>query len=181
MIKRINYIPFLFALFALLTSCNQVTIKIESVPENTPEGAQLFVAGNFNNWNPSSLYAMKKDTNTGTFWIELTGLTPGQIETYQYWVYDQSPISGSPYEVKTADPYSTLVLSPFDDSYIPDASYPNMPVYPLEQDREVSVLQTGQNPYNWQVTDFQKPAKEDLVIYELLIRDFDTNRNFQDD
>ena len=82
--------------------------------------------------------------------------------------------------MKTADPYSTLVLSPFDDSYIPDASYPNMPVYPLGQDREVSVLQTGQNPYNWQVTDFQKPAKEDLVIYELLIRDFDTNRNFQD-
>ena len=140
----------------------------------------VYVTGSFNNWNPSSLYAMKKDTNTGTFWIELTGLTPGQIETYQYWVYDQSPISGSPYEVKTADPYSTLVLSPFDDSYIPDASYPNMPVYPLEQDREVSVLQTGQNPYNWQVTDFQKPAKEDLVIYELLIRDFDTNRNFQD-
>ena len=76
--------------------------------------------------------------------------------------------------------YSTLVLSPFDDSYIPTASYPNMPVYPSGQDREVSVLQTGQTTYNWQVTDFQKPAKEDLVIYELLIRDFDANRNFQD-
>jgi glycosidase len=174
--------------------------SVESIPSNLVDGINyntsdtskatlvlqaplkdfVYVTGSFNNWNPSSLYAMKKDTNTGTFWIELTGLTPGQIETYQYWVYDQSPISGSPYEVKTADPYSTLVLSPFDDSYIPDASYPNMPVYPLEQDREVSVLQTGQNPYNWQVTDFQKPAKEDLVIYELLIRDFDTNRNFQD-
>lgn len=174
--------------------------SVESIPSNLVDGINyntsdtskatlvlqaplkdfVYVAGSFNNWNPSSLYAMKKDTNTGTFWIELTDLTPGQIETYQYWVYDQSPISGSPYEVKTADPFSTLVLSPFDDSYIPDASYPNMPVYPLEQDREVSVLQTGQNPYNWQVIDFQKPAKEDLVIYELLIRDFDTNRNFQD-
>ena len=174
--------------------------SVESIPTNLVDGINynsldtskatlvlqaplkdfVYVAGSFNNWNPSSQYAMKKDTNTGTYWIELTGLTPGQIETYQYWVYDQSPISGSPKEVKTADPYSTLVLSPFDDSYIPTASYPNMPDYPSGQDREVSVLQTGQTTYNWQVTDFQKPAKEDLVIYELLIRDFDANRNFQD-
>ena len=141
----------------------------------------VYAAGSFNNWQPTTNHAMKKDpTRNNKFWIELTGLTPGQIETYQYWVYDQSPISGSPYEVKTADPYSTLVLSPFDDSYIPAITYPNMPVYPIGQDREVSVLQTGQTAYNWQVTDFQKPAKEDLVIYELLIRDFDANRNFQD-
>ncbi|MDA9056536.1 alpha-amylase family glycosyl hydrolase [Flavobacteriaceae bacterium] len=141
----------------------------------------VYAAGSFNNWQPTTNHAMKKDpTRNNKFWIELTGLTPGQIETYQYWVYDQSPISGSPNEVKTADPYSTLVLSPFDDSYIPAITYPNMPVYPIGQDREVSVLQTGQTAYNWQVTDFQKPAKEDLVIYELLIRDFDANRNFQD-
>ena len=141
----------------------------------------VYAAGSFNNWQPTTNHAMKKDpTRNNKFWIELTGLTPGQIETYQYWVYDQSPISGSPNEVKTADPYSTLVLSTFDDSYIPAITYPNMPVYPMGQDREVSVLQTGQTAYNWQVTDFQKPAKEDLVIYELLIRDFDANRNFQD-
>ena len=141
----------------------------------------VYAAGSFNNWQPTTNHAMKKDpTRNNKFWIELTGLTPGQIETYQYWVYDQSPISGSPNEVKTADPYSTLVLSTFDDSYIPAITYPNMPVYPIGQDREVSVLQTGQTAYNWQVTDFQKPAKEDLVIYELLIRDFDANRNFQD-
>ena len=33
---------------------------------------------------------------------------------------------------------------------------------------------------DWQVNDFEKPAKEDLVIYEVLIRDFDSDRNFQD-
>ena len=30
------------------------------------------------------------------------------------------------------------------------------------------------------MTNFQKPEKEDLVIYEVLVRDFDENRNFQD-
>jgi 1,4-alpha-glucan branching enzyme len=41
-------------------------------------------------------------------------------------------------------------------------------------------LKTGQTPYNWQVTNFTKPDKDKLVVYELLIRDFDANRNFQD-
>jgi hypothetical protein len=38
--------------------------------------------------------------------------------------------------VKTADPYSTLVLSPYDDGGIPAASYPNMPVYPVGQESD---------------------------------------------
>ncbi len=147
---------------------------------NAPFKDFVYVAGSFNNWNPRHEHAMKKNPTSDIFWLELTALTTGQVETYQYWVYDQNPISGSPKEVKTADPYSTLVLSPFDDPYIPENSYPYLPVYPQGQKREVTVLKTGQNPYNWQVINFNKPKKEDLVIYELLIRDFDSDRNFQD-
>jgi hypothetical protein len=140
----------------------------------------VYVAGSFNNWNPTAAYAMKKDPSSTKFWLELTGLTPGVNYTYQYWVVDTTPIVGSPSLVKTADPYSTLVLSPFDDPYIPAASYPNMPAYPSGQEREVTVLKTGEAAYNWQVTNFTKPKKEDLVVYEVLIRDFDSRRNFQD-
>jgi len=141
----------------------------------------VYLAGSFNNWQPDVSYAMKKDpTRNNKFWITITGLTPGQIETYQYWVVDKTPLSNSPSIVKTADPYSTLVLSPFDDPWIPTASYPNIPEYPAGQEREVTVLQTGQTEYDWQVTNFVKPKKEDLVIYEVLIRDFDANRNYQD-
>lgn len=141
----------------------------------------VYVAGSFNNWQPNADYAMKIDpTRNGKFWLNITGLTSGQIETYQYWVVDQAPLANAPKLVKTADPYSTLVLSPYDDPWIPEESYPNLPTFPEDQEREVTVLQTAQTPYNWQVTDFQKPAKEDLIIYELLIRDFDADRNFQD-
>jgi len=135
-----------------------------------------YLAGSFNNWQPDVSYAMKKDvTRNNKFWIELTGLTPGQIETYQYWVVDKIPATNSPTMVKVADPYSTLVLSPFDDPFIPASTYPNLPTYPAGQEREVSVLQTGQTTYPWVVTDFQKPKKEDLIIYEALVRDFDTD------
>jgi glycosidase len=140
----------------------------------------VYVAGSFNNWEPTSSYAMKRDPTTNKFWLELTGLTAEQIESYQYWVVDETPIANSPILVKVADPCSTLVLSPFDDSWIPSATYPNLPTYPVEQEREVTVLQTGQTPYNWQVTNFNKPNKDNLVVYEILIRDFDADRNFQD-
>ncbi|GAA4246084.1 MULTISPECIES: alpha-amylase family glycosyl hydrolase [Winogradskyella] len=147
---------------------------------DAPNKDFVYVAGSFNNWTPTSSYAMKKDTATSKFWLELTGLTSGEIETYQYWVGAISPVTNSPELVKTADPYSTLVLSPFDDPYISASTYPNLPDYPSGQEREVTVLQTGQTPYNWQVTNFEKPKKEDLIIYEVLIRDFDQDRNFQD-
>jgi hypothetical protein len=62
----------------------------------------------------------------------------------------------------------------------PATSHPNLPTYPAGQEREVTLLKTGQTPYNWQVANFTKPNKDKLVVYELLIRDFDANRNFQD-
>ncbi|MFV8352252.1 alpha-amylase family glycosyl hydrolase [Flavobacterium sp. XS2P14] len=142
----------------------------------------VYVAGSFNNWQPTAAYAMKKDPASTKFWLELTGLSTPATYTYQYWVVDQTPIAGTPSLVKTADPYSTLVLSPFDDGGIPAASYPNLPAYPVGQEREVTVLQTGKSPYAWSAatTNFVKPAKENLVVYELLVRDFDANRSYQD-
>lgn len=139
----------------------------------------VYVAGSFNNWQPTSAYAMKKDPVSGKFWLELTGLVSGANNTYQYWVVDATPIANSPSMVKTADPYSTLVLSPFDDPWIPAVSYPNLPAYPAGQQFEVTVLKTGQTPYNWQVTNFVKPEKEKLVVYEVLVRDFDAARSYQ--
>ncbi|MBO9583347.1 MAG: T9SS type A sorting domain-containing protein [Flavobacterium sp.] len=139
----------------------------------------VYVAGSFNNWQPTSAYAMKKDPSSGKFWLEITGLVSGENNTYQYWVVDTTPLANSPAMVKTADPYSTLVLSPYDDPSIPASKYPNMPAYPAGQNFEVTVLKTGQTPYNWQVTNFVKPEKEKLIVYEVLVRDFDAARSYQ--
>ena len=154
---------------------------------NAPFKDFIYVAGSFNNWQPTAAAAMKKDPTSGKFWLTLTGLTPGQVHTYQYWVCDvTSRPTNSPAVVKTADPFSTLVLSPFDDPEIATLGvFPNLPTYPTGQEREVSVLQTGSNTlfsYNWSsaTTNFVKPKKKDLVFYEILVRDFDANRSYQD-
>ncbi len=157
---------------------------------NAPFKDFVYVAGNFNNWQPTATHAMKKDPATGKFWLTLSGLTSGTVYGFQYWVCDQTSLpANSPAIVKTADPFSKLVLSPYDDPEIITLGvYPNMPVYATiasGQDREITVLQTGPTAfwqYNWSAatTNFVKPKKKDLVIYEVLIRDFDANRSYQD-
>ena len=157
---------------------------------NAPFKDFVYVAGNFNNWQPTTNHLMKIDPATGKFWLEISGLTPEQWYAFQYWVCDDTNVpANSPKIVKTADPFSTLVLSPFDDPEIITLGvYPGLPVYNTiapGQEREVSVIQTGTNTfrtYNWSAAtlNFQKPAIKDLVFYEVLVRDFDSNRTYQD-
>ncbi len=97
------------------------------------------------------------------WWITLNGLTPGQESIFQYLV------DGN---IRIADPYS-VKISDGDDQYINSSTYPNLIQYPYgKTGYPATVIQTNQAPYQWQVPNFQRPAKTDLVIYELLIRDF---------
>ena len=138
-----------------------------------PLKASVHVIGSFNNWAVSANYLMKRDTtNPDLYWLEVTGLTPQQVYTFQYRTADG---------IKVADPFSTLVLSPDDDPWINQYAnvYPNLPAYPAGQSFDVSVIQTGKPAYNWTVSNFTKPAKENLIVYELLVRDFTAERTWQ--
>jgi glycosidase len=132
-----------------------------------PDKQNVYVMGDFTDWTAlTPLYQMKKDGEH--FWMEISGLTAGTEYGFQYLVDEW---------LRIADPYADKILDP-NDQYIPVAAYPNLKPYPNEAltDKSyfnvVSVLQTNQQPYQWQITNFQKPSKEKLVIYELLIRDF---------
>ncbi len=135
-----------------------------------PGKQTVHVIGDFNNWLEDDNYLMNYDTAREKYWIQLTGLTPQSNHMYQYLV-DSS--------IKIADPYSTIILDPVEDQYINSTTYPNLPAYPTGlTNYDVTLLRTGDPEYNWQVTNFQKPEKTDLVIYELLIRDFDALHSF---
>ncbi|WP_137904811.1 alpha-amylase family glycosyl hydrolase [Chryseobacterium sp. 2VB] len=136
-----------------------------------PGKSFVHVIGSFNNWTVNDTYLMKKDTtNPDLYWIELNGITPQQLYTFQYRTNDLR---------KVADPYSPQILSSYDDPWISASTYPNLPVFPAGQGFEVSTFKTGQTAYNWQVTNFQRPAKQDLIVYELLLRDFTQEKNWQ--
>jgi len=130
----------------------------------------IHVIGSFNNWQIDNAYLLKKDSAENRFWIELTGLIPQTDYSYQY-IIDA--------DLKVADPYSTVVLTESNDQYINVITYPDLPSYPTgETNHAVTLLRTGDAAYVWQTTSFTKPAKTDLVIYELLIRDFDALHSY---
>ena len=71
----------------------------------------VYVIGNFNDYKEEEEFMMKKYPDSDKFWLELKGLNSDEYYYYQYSVYDK-PITNSPSNVKVADPYSELVLSP---------------------------------------------------------------------
>ena len=121
---------------------------------------------------------MKFNPSNNKFWIEINNLKENENYWYQYEVFAKSPVSDSPTVIKVADPFSNVILSSYDDSEIPENSYPNLPIFPNNQKGEFTFVNQSKT-YNWNVIDFKKPNKEDLIIYEILIRDFDKERTFQ--
>lgn len=136
-----------------------------------PLKSRVSVLGDFNNWTESAAYQMNQTPDGTTYWLRLTGLTAGTEYAYQFLV------DGS---LKVADYNTEKILDPSNDQYISATTYPNLKAYPTGKTSGiVSLLQTAKPTFTWQTTSFSRPDKRNLVIYELLIRDFVATRNFQ--
>ena len=136
-----------------------------------PNKNNVLVTGDFNNWSADCSYQMKKTPDGNYYWITINGLTPGTEYAYQYLV-DNS--------IKIADPYTQKVLDPDNDPFIDNTTYPNLKPYPTGLTTGiVSIMQTAEPPYNWQSASFTRPDKKNLMVYELLIRDFTAQHSYQ--
>ena len=129
-----------------------------------PGKTNVFLIGDFNNWTQLNSYQLKKDGDY--WWYTLTGLTPGQLYGFQYLV------DGT---LKVSDPYTEMVLDPSNDKYINATStvFPNLKPYPVgKTDGLVATFETAKPAYSWEVPTFTMPPAKNMVIYELLLRDF---------
>lgn len=136
-----------------------------------PNKQHVFVLGSFNNYLPDTSYQMNLSPDGTTWWLRIEGLESGETYLYQYLV------DGS---LKIADPYSTLILDPSNDSFIPEVTFPDMPEYPTGLTNGfLTVIQPGAPQYEWQVDDFVPPVKGELTVYELLLRDFIDRHDYE--
>jgi len=136
-----------------------------------PYKKNVYVIGDFNNWIVNQNYYMKMTPDSTRWWIEIDGLTPQKEYIFQYLV------DGS---LRIADPYSEKISDPYNDKYISDTTYPNLIKYPTGKTTQIaSVIETGQVPYQWHDSSFVPPAKSNLVIYELLVRDFISTHDYK--
>ncbi len=153
------------------TGINYIDQETVGLVLHAPDKEYVIALGDFSDWLPDMNYFMKRTPDGNYYWTELTNLIPKQEYIYQYY------IDG---ELLIADPYANKIVDPNSDGEIEEVTYPNLIPYPKGKTTGIaSVLQTAQDTYDWQYDDFERPHKGDLVIYELLIRDFTEEHSFQ--
>ena len=140
-----------------------------------------YLIGDFNGWQPSLPYAMKWDSSRGAWWFTLDlndpdgnpetteTLDPSEEYMFQYYIGKKDDDTQT---IRVSDPFTEIVYSS-DDQYISSSTYPMLPEFPaLETSGLVSAFCARPAEYSWQNDDFRITDKNDLVIYELLFRDF---------
>ncbi|MFO7863637.1 MAG: alpha-amylase family glycosyl hydrolase [Salinivirgaceae bacterium] len=136
-----------------------------------PHKEFVVVNSSYTDWQLSQENQMYRTPDSLRYWITFENVEPGREYAFQYIVDG---------EITIADPYTDKVLDPWNDQYIPSSTYPYLMEYPHGHAEGIlSVFETGQEPYNWQIDSFERPANEELVIYELLVRDFVEEANYQ--
>ena len=124
----------------------------------------VYLLGDFNDWEIDNDYYMNMTPDGERFWLEITGLTPAQEYIFQYLVDG---------EIRVGDPYADKTSDPWNDQYISEDTYPGLIAYPAGKTTGIAtVMQTAQESYQWEVESFIPAKTTDLVIYELLVRDF---------
>ncbi|PLX14278.1 MAG: alpha-amylase [Marinilabiliales bacterium] len=168
---------------------NRPAVVIEDVPDGIIDGINyiddntvilclyapmknyVFAIGDFSNWEINDDVYMKRSSDGSRYWVQLNNLEAGKEYIYQYF------IDGN---LRVGDPYADKVSDPWNDQYISSATYPDLIEYPSGKTSGIAtVFQTAQTPYEWQIPDFSAPDHENLIIYELLIRDFTDDHDFQ--
>ncbi|MDZ4806760.1 MAG: alpha-amylase family glycosyl hydrolase [Bacteroidota bacterium] len=133
---------------------------------NAPGKTRVSVIGEFpgSNWAEQTAYVMNKTPDGNYWWLQINGLTPGLEYAFQYLV------DGS---LKVGEPYAEKILDPSNDGFITATTFPSLKPYPTGLTSGiVSVLQTNPPGYSWAINNFSRPDKRNLVIYEMLLRDF---------
>lgn len=133
-----------------------------------PAKKSVYLIGDFNNWQVSESYKMNKDGDR--FWIKIGGLQKGKEYICQYLI-DNS--------IRVADPYANKISDPQNDMYIENDIYPNL-ITPSTKTTGLSmVVNTAPATYSWKVSDFKLQEASNMVIYEILIRDFTEKRSIK--
>ena len=137
-----------------------------------PEKEHVYLIGDINNWEVNNDYLMNKyevSADSVLWWLSI----PNNLSNLKF----QYLVDG---EIRIADPFSELILDPWNDAHISSGTYPNLPEYPAgKTSYPVSYLDLEVEQYSWRNTDYAMPEKEELVIYEMLIRDFIGNHDYR--
>ena len=157
--------------YGLVDGINYINDSTVTLKFYAPEKTTVNLIGDHNNWMVNSSSFMSLSTDSSYWWKTISGLSPGGKYTYQYLVDGVN---------KIADPLSPLILDPNNDANIGSFNYPNPVPYPSNYTSGfVTVIEPGKTAYNWTNNNFTPPENKNLIIYELLVRDFVSTHSYQ--
>lgn len=97
------------------------------------------------------------------FWVTVSGLSDNQWYPYYYLVDGKDAV---------ADPYAHLVLDCYSDKWLDSTIWPDMPQYPYELFDGIMLAVYRGDMSNYKFSNFVIPEHSNLVVYEMLFRDF---------
>src|SRR5574344_757531 len=127
------------------------------------------VVGDFNNWTLSNTTAsqMYRDNAAGCWWITINDLDASKEYGFQYCVWGSDGAM-----TRIGDAYCHKILDPDNDKYISSSLYTDNLTYPTGAHGIVSVFKINEPSFSW--SSFKVSNPDNLVIYEMLLRDFTT-------
>jgi glycosidase len=137
-----------------------------------PQKKFVYLLSEFNNFTKSDKSLMKKDPDSDIFWLRIKLENPFQGHELIY----QFLVDGS---IVMPDPFAEKILDSNFDKFIPESTYPNLRQVIQNSQGIFSTFQTNQKPFEWKSTNFARPKSEQLIVYELLIRDFTVEGTFK--
>ena len=129
-----------------------------------------YILGDFNNWTLANdgTSQMYRDNSARCWWITVENLDPAKEYRFQYYTGTKDGDV-----IRLADAYSEKILDPDNDKYIPESTYPSSEmVYPEKGIGIVSTFKINKDEYSWKNNDFKIKDRDNLLIYELHLRDF---------
>ncbi len=137
-----------------------------------PGKKSMYLMGDFNSWSKTA--TPMNNTKDGTrWWVQVDNLNPSTEYSYQYY------IDGS---LTVGDPYAHKILDKNNDGDAGvQANYPGLKAFPAGATGNPIVSDFWYNApkYTWKNASFTKPDPKNLVVYELLVRDFVATHSYQ--
>ena len=143
-----------------------------------PNKSNVMIVGEWDNYRmmAENMMNYQGQADDRYFWLTVPAEKIDPAKEYGYYfIVDDN--------IQVADPYARLILDPWNDKYINQGAtrYPGLKSFPTDRVPElaIAVYHGNGDGYQWQVTDFEAPAKEDLIIYEMLLRDFTEEQSLE--
>lgn len=138
---------------------------------DAPNKSNVLVHTNVDDFYLNEERWMKKSDDGRYFWVDIDiSSLQGEPLLYNY-IVDKN--------IVIADPFAEVVLDKIHDGFIDSLLFPDLPAFPANA-MGTTVTYVDDFDYTFQLDDYTRPANKDLVIYEVLLRDFLGSHSYQD-